>query len=74
MIITPVQKVKSCRRCPNFRTKQEGRFDETFYCLANMKKIGSSISAHSRRNVKNKISDLCPFANNEVNQRPTRGK
>lgn len=71
MIVKTVQKVDSCRKCPNLRTKDRG-MEEDYICLASMKKIGTSSSSTSQHNLKNKVSDLCPFAEDEVNQRPTR--
>ena len=76
MIIQIVQKVNSCMGCPNFRRKMatESIGAENYICLANNKKIGSSRTASSTYNLRNKVSDLCPFKEDEVNQRPVRGR
>lgn len=76
MIIQIVQKVNSCMGCPNFRRTMatENIGEENYICLANCKKIGSSHSRSSARNLRNKVSDLCPFKNDEVNRRPIRGR
>jgi hypothetical protein len=73
MIITPVQKVTTCMTCPNFRSRPN-MFTEDYICLASNRKIGTGDSRHSRLTLKNKVSDLCPFRKNEVNQRPVRGE
>lgn len=73
MIITPVQKVKSCKECPNFRSSSKGvTMVDQYICLADNIMIGSSDSMTSRLNLANKVSDLCPFRNDEVNQKPVR--
>ena len=41
MIITPVQKVKSCKKCPNLRHKSKTATSVNYVCLAIMKVIGS---------------------------------
>ena len=72
MIITPVQRVKSCKMCPNLRPKPKGVGIMNWLCLAIMKIIGSDDSPRSILNLNNKVSDLCPFRNDEVNRRPKR--
>ena len=47
-------------------------FDVNYICLASRKKLGDSTTLYSQVNLKNKISHLCPFGNDDVNQQPVR--
>jgi len=75
MIVKVVKQVHSCDECPNFaRVKTPGRDDLSvnYICRAAMKCIGNSDSMASRMKVKNKVSEICPFKEDEVNRRPKR--
>ena len=76
MIVKLVQNVKSCMKCPNFRrTEMTNKIGhENFLCLDSGKKLGDSTSRHSQIHLRNNVSDLCRYAKDEVNQRPTRGR
>lgn len=75
MIVNVVKKVHSCSECPNFSSVPSLGRDVSsinYICIAGMNVIGTSDSLGSRMKLKNKVSELCPFKNDEVNQRPRR--
>ena len=76
MIVKLVQNVKSCMNCPNFRRRPmtDNIGHENFLCLESGKKLGDSMSRYSQIHLRNKVSDLCQFTEDEVNQKPSRGR
>ena len=72
MIVKVVEQVHACEECPNLSKEPSGHLSVNYLCNAAMKVIGNSNSMRSRLQVKNKVSELCPFKNDEVNQRPRR--
>ena len=76
MIVKLVQDVRSCMTCPNFRRRAMSNKigHENFMCLDSGKKLGDTTTRYSSRNLRNNVSDLCRYAKDEVNQRPSRGR
>lgn len=76
MIVNLVQDVKSCICCPNFRRNYAGGrgLVENYMCLATRKKLGDSNSRGALTRLRENVSTLCPFREDEVNQSPVRGR
>ena len=75
MIVKIVEKVHSCEQCPNFEkvpSTCRADYSVNYLCVASMKLLGNSDSMSSRMKIHNKVSELCPFKNDEVNLRPKR--
>jgi len=67
MIVQIVEKVDNCIDCPN--SYQNGR---NHICRAAMKGIGSEDCLNSMLIIRNRVHELCPYKDDEVNQRAKR--
>ena len=75
MIVKVVAETNTCFECPNFvRRPFNSVHDENYICQSLKKVIGNSESIESTLKLRNRVSDLCPHKNDEVNQRPRREK
>lgn len=75
MIIKVVRNVHSCDECPNLRRVPHTSIHPgsvNYVCTAAMRVLGNSDSMASRMKVKKKVSEICPFKDDAVNQRPRR--
>ena len=74
MIVQIVEEVKTCFQCPNFDRVAKNLMKDYYRCKAINRIIGGSDGKASVKMLKKGITPLCPFAEDEVNQRPIRGR
>ena len=70
MIVQVVKETTNCMDCPNFRRihKRKNNVSEIYKCEASGTFIGGSDGEESILYLRNNVSPLCPFKENDVNQ------